>query len=75
MVRDETNEELKKVVLQYGSSRDDYGRETKRGAIDALGARGAAKELGEIVRYYGSSRDDYGRETKRRALQRMQEIE
>ena len=75
MVRDEANEELKKVVLQYGSSGDGDARETKRRAIDALGARGAAKELGEIVRYYGSSGDGDARETKRRALQRMQEIE
>jgi hypothetical protein len=75
MVRDETNEELKKIVLQYGSSSSDYAQETKRRAIDTLGARGAAKELGEIVRYYGSSSSDYAQETKRRALQRMQEIE
>ena len=75
MVKDETNEELKKIVLEYGSSDYSAAQETKRRAIDALGARGAAKELGEIIRYFGSSGDGDARETKRRALQRMQEIE
>lgn len=75
MVRDETNEELKKIVLKYGSSGDSDARETKRIAIDALGARCAATELGEIIRYFGSSGDSDARETKRRALKRMQEIE
>ena len=75
MVRDETNEELKRIVLKYGASGDRDAIETKRKAIDALGARGAAKELGEIVRSYGASGDRDAIETKRRALQRMQEIE
>jgi hypothetical protein len=75
MVRDETNEELKRIVLKYGSLPDSASIETKRRAIDALGARGAAKELGEIVRSYGSLPDSASIETKRRALQRMQEIE
>ena len=36
MVRDETNEELKKIVLKYGSSGDIDARETKRRALQRM---------------------------------------